>query len=145
MNRGARAAPDTPAHRRILRAALAYYAIVFGAGFLLAFVRLPLLVPRVGVRTAELIETPVMLLVIALASRRLTRAHRTLSTTALLRVGLLALALLVASELLLAAVIDGRSLAAYVASRDPVSGSVYALALVVFAIAPALWRRGARR
>ena len=49
---------------RIVKFGLAYFLIVFGAGFALAFVRLPLLVPHFGVRTAELMEMPVMLAIL---------------------------------------------------------------------------------
>ena len=61
---------------RILKAGLTYFLLVFGAGFALAFIRIPFLVPAFGVRTAELMETPVILAVIAWASRRLVRHHQ---------------------------------------------------------------------
>ena len=55
--------------------------------------------------------------------------------------GLLALGLSVAAELLLAAVMQDRSVAAYIASRDPVSGGVYLAMLVVFALMPLILAR----
>jgi hypothetical protein len=58
-----------------------------------------------------------------------------------LQVGFVALALSVAAELLLATVLQGRPLAAYIASRDPVSGSVYLLMLLLFALMPAILGR----
>jgi hypothetical protein len=54
---------------QILKASLTYFAIVFGMGFVLGTIRTLWVVPRVGTRIAELIETPVMLVVIILASR----------------------------------------------------------------------------
>jgi hypothetical protein len=42
---------------------------VFGAGFLLGCIRVPLLVPRLGVRTSELLEMPIQLVVIVFAAR----------------------------------------------------------------------------
>lgn len=124
----------------ILKAGLAYFLTVFGAGFALAFIRIPFLVPQFGVRTAELMETPVMLAVIFWASRRLVRRHPGLAWRARLAAGLMALALLVGAELMVACALGARSLAQYIASRDPVSGSVYLASLLVFAVAPALGR-----
>jgi hypothetical protein len=40
------------------RAALAYLAIVFGTGFVLGMFRVPILVPLIGERWAELAEMP---------------------------------------------------------------------------------------
>lgn len=41
---------------RIVWFAVQYFAMVFAAGVLLALIRIPFLVPRLGVRMAELIE-----------------------------------------------------------------------------------------
>ena len=84
---------------RNLSQALRYFGIVFAAGFALAFVRIPFLVPRYGVRAAELIEIPVMLVVIALASRWLQRRNASLSGPRLLAIGGIAFVLMVAAEL----------------------------------------------
>lgn len=129
---------------RVLKAGLVYFLTVFGAGFILAFIRIPLLVPRLGTRTAELIETPVMLAVIYWASRRLIGLHPELCWRSRLEAGMLALALMTCAELLVAYALGGHSISQYIASRDPVSGSVYLASLLVFAVAPALGKdRGA--
>jgi hypothetical protein len=124
---------------RIVTAGFSYFALVFGAGFLLGAVRIPLLVPRFGERVAELLEMPIMFVVI-LVSARFTIKRFALPPTVAARLGtgMLALGLLVAAELLLAALLQGRSPAEYVASRDPVSGTVYAGMLVLFAAMPLL-------
>lgn len=131
--------------RTILRAGAAYFALVLGAGFVLGSVRVPLLVPRLGARWAELIEMPVMLIVIVLAARWVV-AHFALppATGPRLATGLLALVLLVAAELGLAVLIQNQPLAATIASRDPVSGSVYLAMLGLFALMPLILvdRRG---
>jgi hypothetical protein len=124
---------------RILKVGLIYFLVVFGAGFALAFVRLPFLVPRFGARTAELLEMPVMLTVIVWASWRLARRHPELSRPARIGAGLFALVLLVGAEFLVAYFLGAHSPSQYIASRDPVSGGVYLASLVVFAVAPALW------
>ena len=124
---------------RIVTAGFSYFAMVFGAGFLLGAVRIPLLVPRFGERVAELLEMPVMFVVILLSARfTIKRFALPPTVPARLGTGVLALGLLVAAELLLAALLQGRSPAEYVASRDPVSGSVYAGMLVLFAAMPLL-------
>ncbi|WP_313918381.1 hypothetical protein [Tahibacter sp.] len=124
---------------RILRAGFVYFFLVFGAGFALALIRIPFLVPRFGVRTAELIEAPVMLLVILWASRYLARRNAPWGRPARLAVGCTAFVLLVAAELGVAYFLGARSPGDYLASRDPISGSVYLASLVFFAVAPALW------
>ena len=122
---------------RAATAAIRYFAVVFGAGFLLALVRVPWLEPRLGERAAELIEMPVMLLVILWSSRRVARRWTDGRRSTRLAAGLLALGLLLAAELGLARVLEGIGPVAYVIGRDPVSGGAYALCLLVFALAPA--------
>lgn len=121
---------------RILKPALLYFAIVFGAGFILGPIRILLVVPRVGVRVAELIEAPIMLVVIVLASRGIVRRFPDISSSS----GFLALFLMLGAELSLARVLQGISVREYIAARDPVSGTVYYALLIVFAILPAYWR-----
>lgn len=125
---------------RKFKASLLYFALVFSAGFLMGLVRVPFLVPRLGVRLAELLEMPLMLLVIVCSARYIVRRYAPLSRLARLGVGLFALLLAAAAELLFAAVLQGQSPAQYVASRDPVSGSVYLGMLVLFALMPAVTR-----
>ncbi len=128
---------------RELRLAGLYFGVVFGVGFLLGAVRVPLLVPRLGERWAELLEMPLMLVAIHWAAGLVLRRHRGGGRgPALLRIGALALLLLLLAELLLAMLLSGLSPAAYVASRDPVSGAVYLAMLCVFAAMP--WLRAAR-
>jgi GNAT superfamily N-acetyltransferase len=122
-----------------LAAASAYFGIVFGVGFLLGAIRVPLLVPRIGERYAELAEMPLMFVAIFLAAGYVLRRFSRIRTPgAWLLVGFLALTMLVLSELLLAVVLSDRGIVEYIASRDPVSGSVYLGMLIVFAIMPRL-------
>jgi hypothetical protein len=131
---------------RTIRAGLCYFALVFGAGFLLGAVRIPLLVPRLGERLAELVEMPAMFLVI-LASARFVARRFALAATASVRLatGILALVLMIAAELFLAAVLQGRTLGEYIATRDPVSGGVYLVMLALFALMPLILARLAGR
>lgn len=125
-----------------IKAGLAYFALVFGAGFVLGALRVSLVVPRFGERIAELAEMPLMFAVVVFAARFVMRRFAVpLSIPARLGTGLLALSLLLAAELLLAVVLQERSLADYIASRDPVSGSVYLAMLALFALMPVLVAR----
>ena len=124
---------------QLIKAGFTYFALVFGAGFVLGALRVTLLVPRLGERIAELSEMPLMFAVILVAARFVIRRFISPpSIAAHLGTGLLALSLLVASELLLAVALQDRALADYVASRDPVSGGVYLAMLVLFALMPVL-------
>ncbi len=122
---------------QVVRAGAAYFALVFGVGFILGAIRVPLLVPRLGERWAELTEMPIMGVAIVLAAGHVVRRFSLPSDapTRLLTGGL-AWVLLVAAELGLAVLLQDRSLADYIASRDPVSGAVYLVMLGFFALAP---------
>lgn len=138
---GGRAAAGATA-RAVVATGARYFGIVFAAGFALGTIRVPFVVPRLGVRTAELLEMPIMLLVIVAAARVLVRRHRErLPPRAWLAVGVFALALLVGAELLLAAALQPGGIAAYVAGRDPVSGGVYLAMLALFGMLPWLCAR----
>lgn len=56
--------------------AVAYFLLVFGAGFVLGTVRVLLILPLVGERAAELLEMPLMLTVIVFAARWMNRHER---------------------------------------------------------------------
>ena len=129
----------------VVRASATYFALVFGAGFALGLIRVPFLVPHFGERVAELLETPVMLVVIYFASRYVVRRFALASSARLVvAVGVFALVLLFAAELLLAVALQGRSIAGYISDRDPVSGSVYLASVALYAVMPWLQTRGVR-
>lgn len=130
--------------RNTVEAGAAYFGLVFGAGFLLGSVRVPFLVPRFGERVAELLEMPIQLVVIVFAARYVVRRFALPAAVSVrLRVGLLALGLAIAAELLLAAAMSGGQVGQYLAARDPVSGSVYLVMLLVFALLPLVAGRAA--
>lgn len=122
-----------------VRAALVYFAIVLGTGFLLGMVRVPFVAPRIGDRWAELAEMPIMGVTIFFAAGYVLRKFPGIhSPGRALVVGFVALALSVAAELGLAVALQSQTLGEYLASRDRVSGSVYLALLVVFAFMPRL-------
>jgi MFS family permease len=137
--------PPTPLRltpKRTIWAGLTYFALVFGVGFILGPIRILLIAPRLGERIAELCEAPVMLLVIVFAARWVVRRFRLPRRTIhRLTVGLLALALALLFEFTLVLQLRELTLSEYFRTRDPVSGSVYYLTLVLFAVMPLLVER----
>jgi len=122
---------------RIVKAGVLYFAIVFGAGFVLGPIRILWAVPRYGTRVAELMETPIMLVVTIVAARWIVRRLALPSTPSIrLGMGFLALGLLLVAEFTLVLWLRGLSISEYLASRDPVSGTVYYVMLGIFAIMP---------
>jgi len=122
---------------QVLRAALLYFGIVFGAGFVLGAIRTLWVAPRVSSRTAELMEAPLMLAVTVITARWIV-ARFAVPTMALARLELggIALALMLLAEFGLVAWLRGISIKKYFATRDPVSGMVYYALLAVFALMP---------
>jgi hypothetical protein len=125
---------------RILKAGILYFAIVFGAGFVLGIIRTIWVVPWVGTRMAELIETPIMLVVTIMTARWIVRRLSVLPTGRL-GMGLVGLGFMLVAEFGFVLWLRGLSIRDYLATRDPVSGTAYYLMLGVFAIMPLLAAR----
>ena len=122
-----------------IRAGIVYFALVLGFGFVLGMFRVPFLVPRIGERWAELAEMPIMAAAIFFSAGYILRRFPEIKLPGQsLVVGFLALALAVCAELGLAVVLQTQTLAEYLGSRDKVSGSVYLVMLVAFALMPRL-------
>lgn len=80
---------------------------------------------------------PFMLLGIVLAARFVVKQFILPNTIlAHLSVGIMALSLLLLAELLLVVMLQGGTVRQYLARRDPVSGSVYLILLLIFALMP---------
>ena len=127
---------------RTLKAGVSYFALVFGAGFALGTLRVLLLVPRVGERTAELMESPIIIAVSYFAARWIVRRFAVPPAAGKrLGVGLIALALMLAFEFGFVLRLRGLTITEYFATRDPVSSPVYYLSLALFALLPLLVRR----
>ena len=129
--------------RACLHAALVYFALVMATGFVLGVVRVSFLVPRIGERWAELSEMPFMGTVIYLAAGRVLRRFPPIrAVVPSVVVGGLALLLAVCAEVGLAVALQNQTLGDYVRGRDRVSGSVYLVMLLAFALMPWLRLRG---
>lgn len=127
---------------QILKAGLCYFALVFGAGFVLGTIRVLLIVPRFGMRTAELMETPLMFGATLLAARWVVRRFSLPPRPATrLGVGFVALGLLLLLEFTVVLWLQGFTIGEYFESRDAVAGTVYIVMLGVFAIMPLLVAR----
>jgi len=126
----------------IVKAAVFYFALVFGAGFVLGTVRTLWIVPRIGTRAAGRMETPIMLVVTIVAARwTALRLAMPSVPSARLGMGGVALVLMLVAEFGLVLCLRGLSIREYLATRDPVSGTVYYAMLVVFALMPLLVAR----
>ena len=125
---------------RTFKAGALYFLIAFAAGFALGPIRVLWAAPRFGEKAAELMEMPLMLAVIILAARWTVRCFA-VRPSAGIGAGLIALGLLLAAEFTFVLWLRGLSISEYVAGRDPVSGTAYALMLVVFALLPWLVAR----
>lgn len=127
---------------RILKAGALYFALVFGTGFVLGSIRILWIVPRFGTRMAELMEAPVMFMVIVVAARWIVRRLAVPpAPSSRFGMGCVALGLLLTAEFTLVLWLRGLSISEYIASGDPVSGTVYYVLLGVFAIIPLLVAR----
>jgi len=125
-----------------LRAGGAYFGLVFGAGFMLGTLRTLWITPRVGARIAELAESPVMLAVSFFASQWVVRGFAVPPNWFdRLGMGLIALGLMLVAEFSLVLWLRGLTIREYFATRDRVSGTVYYVLLVVFAVMPLLVAR----
>mgnify|MGYP000878042696 CR=1 FL=1 len=127
--------------RAILSGAL-YFAVVFAAGFALGTIRVLWLVPRIGVRAAELAETPLMIALSWLAARWIVgRLAQRPSGAERAIIGATGLALMLAIEFGVVRSLRGLTFAEALGGRDPAAFAVYLGALIVFAALPSLVRR----
>ena len=126
-----------PPARQFLAFIAGYFGLVFGVGFLLGTLRVLLLVPMIGERRAELTEMPLMIAVSLLVARWLVMLHtcRWKSGT-YLTAGLTAMFLVLSADIAVGISLRGMTLAEVFLDCDPVSGTAYYLALLVFGLAP---------
>jgi hypothetical protein len=123
--------------KETLKAGVLYFILVFGAGFVLGAIRTLWVVPRLGVRTAKLMEAPIMFGISILAARWVVRrVGIPPQRSSRLALGCIALGLMLLIEFTFVLWIRGLTLRAYFETRDPVSGTVYFLTLGAFALIP---------
>jgi hypothetical protein len=128
---------------KILAAALLYFAIVFGAGFVLGPVRVLFIEPRVGATVAVLLETPVLLAAMIIGARIAVRFFALgRSGAVLLSVGALALVVQQVADVAVAVLLRGMMVADHIAQFTSAAGMVYAALLVAFVVMPWMVGRG---
>lgn len=125
----------------IIRAGFSYFGLVFGTGFVLGVIRTLWVVPKMGVRMAELLEMPLMLFAIVIAAQWIDQQlNRLIDRPNPLRdrllVGLLAFGLLLGAEIGVGLFLRGRSLVEIFVDRDPLTGTIYYILLVLFLMMP---------
>jgi hypothetical protein len=124
---------------RILRAAMLYFIIVFGVGFLLGPIRVFWLEPRIGAFKAVLCEAPFLLAAILVASRVSPRVARLeLRKDTLLAMGTAALVMQQIADIAIGLAVRGISFREQLAQFATAEGTIYAALLVLFAVMPAL-------
>lgn len=125
-----------------IKAAVLYFALVLGTGFVLGTIRTLWILPHFGTRWAELMEMPLMLAVSFITARWIVQRFAIPFTVSnRLGMGCIALALMLIAEFTLVLRLRGLSIGEYLATRDPVAGTVYYIMLGLFAIAPLLVNR----
>ena len=122
---------------RIFKAGVLYFVLVFGTGFLLGTVRTFWVVPRLGSRTAELVESPIMFAVTIVAARFVVRRFALpASASVRLTVGGIALVLIILAEFGFVLWLRGMSVSQYFATRDMVAAAVYYSMILLYAVMP---------
>jgi hypothetical protein len=123
--------------KETLKAGVLYFALVFAAGFALGTIRTLWALPRLGARTAELVEAPLMFCVSLLAARWVVR-HFGIPPlwSRRLALGCIALGLMLLVEFTFVLWIRGLTIRGYFEARDPISGTVYFMTLGAFAVVP---------
>ncbi len=125
-------------HSTPLKAGFAYFLIVYGFGFVLGTVRTLWIVPQLGARSAEMLELPLMIGISAVTARWLVRRYGIVPPNGRSVMGATAFVLLVAAEFATAWVVRGVTPVEDISSRDPISGTLFLIAIVLFALMPVL-------
>jgi hypothetical protein len=125
----------------MIQAALRYFGVVFSVAFVTGTIRQLWVVPRLGTRTAELLELPLIVALSFVTARWILRRHPAASNRFRLGMGSIALLFMLIAEFGFVLALRGMTIAEYMATRDPVSGPAYYLALLVFGAMPFLTGR----
>ena len=124
-----------------IKAATAYFAIVFGIGFVLGTARVLVIIPRIGELAAVLLEVPVMLATSWFAARWcIARFAVARNAAPRLAMGFTAFALVMVAELVLSVLLFGRTPAQHFAAYRHMTAGLGLAAQLAFALFPWLQR-----
>ena len=126
---------------RVARAALAYFAAVFAAGFVLGVARELIVRPRLGTLAAIVVEAPVMVLVCWASARWMVRRFGVATRGERARLGALAFALLMIAELGGSIGLRHMGVAEWVTQFATPAGALSLGLFLVFAAMPLVVRR----
>jgi hypothetical protein len=118
-----------------IKLAFIYALLVFGVGFCLGAIRVLFVVPQIGVRWAETLEAPLMVLASFLAARFVLNGRGPFDRLQSIFIGLMALGFMACAEFSFVFA-QGMTISGYLAAKDLVSGSVYLISLGMFALMP---------
>jgi hypothetical protein len=127
---------------RTAAAALLYFAIVFGTGFVLGPIRVLWLEPQVGPVLASICEAPFLIAAMVLSARWVPGAvglNRNLASLSLMGAG--ALALQQMADIIVGLTLRGMPLSEQYAQFATPQGLVYAALLIAFALMPVVVSR----
>ena len=128
-----------PRPMAVLFTGIAYFAVVFAFAFAMGVARTLIVAPRLGATAAVLLEMPVVLAASWIVARRLL-SNRRFSLTQRAAVGVVAFALLMISEALLAGVLRGQDVSQWAQELVTPPGLVGLAGQIGFAAMPLLVR-----
>jgi hypothetical protein len=128
---------------RVMRAAAAYWGLIFALGFVLGTARVLWLAPAIGLVPATLAELPVMLGTSWITSGWLVRRFALATGNEALAAGILAFAFLMAAECALAGALSGETPVPWLIGLAEPHALLGLAGQVVFALMP--WWRARRR
>lgn len=123
---------------RIVPAAIAFFALVFGAGFALGTIRVVVLQPYFGTNASRLLELPLMIVVSYFAARFITRRMGPATRDRWLLIGLLAFLFLMAAEFLMGTFVFRMPLGTMLADLLTFTGALSLVAQSLIILFPAL-------
>ncbi|KAK5658051.1 hypothetical protein OQA88_2607 [Cercophora sp. LCS_1] len=130
----------------IISTSLLYTLLVFSGGFICGIIRVPVLEPHLGERYAQLLEMPLMAVVIWKSARLVVKRVRVKTGGASTKrdgvaIGMLALAWFLVIEggfYLWIHQGEGKSVRDWIRERDPAAGAAFFGLLCVFGLLPGL-------
>jgi hypothetical protein len=123
-----------------LKATIAYFVVVFAAGFLLGTIRVLAVAPLLGEMAAVALELPLMLLVAWVVAGLIYRAWPVGRAARRLASGVAAFAMLIAAEMALARTLAGQDLGGFLAATASGPGLLGLAGQGAFALIPAFRR-----